>query len=142
MLKAYDGDLLCKRDPNGVLHVMRIRPRIVGSFDYEGTTFHYSAPVEDYIISLTDNWGMDGKPVDWGLEPLLRKFRQMDSWRDDTGLDKFAKSRERFAEDKKRMDRNDLRAAAADCRRDFAKSTNDIVIRQQSLDKKYNSKYY
>lgn len=137
VMKAYDSKLMVKRNSKGVINVYRERA-IADSFQHERITYVYVKPVYDLIVSLTDNWSDDGRPVDWGVEPLLAKFRQMDSWRDDTGYAKFCESRERYERDQERMRKNEIRARAADLRKDFAKATNDIVVKQESLDRRRN----
>lgn len=129
LLKEYDKQLYCRRDAAGTIHVYRKAVRFV-HFKWRGQKYAHASFYDQYIISLTDNWFHDGKPVDWGLEPIWRKFLQMDSWRDDTGYDRWAKSRDKYHEDQDRMRRNEFRAIAADMRKDFAKATNDFVVRK------------
>lgn len=128
LLKDYDSKLSAKRDAHGVIHVYRKR-NIADTFRYEDKTYVHVHHVDEYVISLTDTWQHDGKSVDWGLEPIWRKFLQMDSWRDDTGYARFLESKARYERDKHRMLKNDLRAYAAEARKDFAKATQDLVVR-------------
>lgn len=128
LVREYDSKLLARRDAHGVIHIYRKRP-IADSFTFQGINYVHVQHVDDYVISLTDTWTHEGRPVEWGLEPIWRKFLQMDSWRDDTGFAKFCESRERYERDKHRMLKNELRAKAADMRPEFAKATNDLVIR-------------
>lgn len=79
-----------------------------------------------FILPLTDDWTLRGKAVEWGVMPVISKLRQMDSWRDDSGLEKFAAARERHAENKKRATRNEFQAIASDIRSEVARVTNDI----------------
>lgn len=127
LLQSYDGDLFSRRDGQGMIHVYRRKP-VSDYFEWEGIKYVYVRCIEDYILSLSDTWYHDGRPVEWGLEPLLGKLQRMDSWRDDTGYERFARSRETYERDKIRMRRNEWRAAAADARRDFAKATNEIIV--------------
>lgn len=133
-VRNHDPLLFVKRDNAGTCHLYR-KKKVVDHFKYGDITYAHFKEVDDYIISLTDNWWHDGKPVEWGLEPLMRKIHQMDSWTNVNGFENFVKSRERAEQDKERMKRNEIRAHAADLRKDFAKATNDIVVRQETLDK-------
>lgn len=137
LVKSYDEALMARRDGKGVIHVYRKKPR-AACFEHNGIQYVHVFNVDDYIFSLTDTWKHEGRPVERGLEPIWQKISELDSWRDDTGYDEFAKRRERAEADKKRMRRNEFRARAADARRDFAKATNDIVVRQEALDKNKN----
>ena len=128
LVKEYDSKLLAKRDTHGVIHIYRKRP-VSDHFTHEGITYVHVFHVDEYVVSLTDTWTHEGKPVEWGLEPIWQKFCQMDSWRDDSGFARFVESRERYHRDQHRMLKNDLRAKAADMRADFAKATNDFVVR-------------
>jgi hypothetical protein len=128
ILKAHDKDLFARRDGKGTIHIYRVKPRIE-SFMHNGVRYSYSVRGEDYVISLTDNWYYDGSPREWGLEPLQRKILQMDSWTNVGGFDRFAESRERHEKDQQRMRRNEVHARALDMRKDFARATNDYVVR-------------
>lgn len=128
LVKRYDGKLLAKRDHKGVVHIYRKSP-IADTFQHEGISYVHVFHVDDYVVSLTDNWKHDGIAVDRGLDPIWAQLCRMDSWRDDGGYERFSKSRNRFKADQHRMLKNELRSRAADMRTDFAKATNDLVIR-------------
>jgi hypothetical protein len=87
-------------------------------------------PNPQFILALTDNWKLDGNPVDWGVEPLGRMLRSMDAWNNDSYFSEMVKRREMEEEDRNRMRMNEFRAIAADSRRDFAKATNEFVIQK------------
>lgn len=76
----------------------------------------------DFILALTDNWQPHGKPREYGIEFIMRvlRYKAIDEF------DEYVKARERREEDEKRQRHNEFRAAAADCRKDFAKATNHI----------------
>lgn len=79
-----------------------------------------------YIISLTDNWKPDGKSVEWGIEPMLDCLKSQDMWRNPNLFNEMVEGRERRERYREQSKRNDIRARAADLRRDFARATNDI----------------
>ena len=79
-----------------------------------------------FITALTDTWKEDGNPVDTGLEPLIQHIKSMDSWQTGSKLQEMRRRREREKEDENRQNRNEIRAIAADCRKEFAAATNDI----------------
>ncbi len=79
-----------------------------------------------FILALTDTWTLQGQPVEWGLEPLAWKLREMDSWRSDQEIKGMRQERERLKGIQANSKRNDLRAQAADMRKDFARATNEI----------------
>jgi len=98
------------------------------TFEWNGVVYAYSKPVDQFIMSFTEDWQEGSKPVDWGVEPLLERIQEIDSWRDDTGYQRFCERRERNERIKKQTLRNELRARAADMRVDFAKATNDLNL--------------
>lgn len=64
------------------------------------------------IFSLTDTWNVRGRPVPWGIEPVMARIREMDLWRDDSWADRMieqsAQSEERKAHDRRTMTENYL----------------------------------
>lgn len=116
---GYDRLLYAKR-VNGVVQIWR-QP-------YRATVTGISLmgrPEPEFIVALTHNWNLDGEPVEWGMEPILDQFRRMDSWQHDV-YGEICEKRERIERDSKRQEHNEIRARAADVRREFAKATNDI----------------
>ena len=97
----------------------------------EASDYHQSEPElahlnPQFILALTDTWKLNGQPVDWGLEPIMSQLRSMDRWSDSEQFNQMIKRREENEADQSRQKRNELRALAADSRRDFAKATNEI----------------
>lgn len=128
-LRQYDEDLFSKRDGDGVIHVFRKKPYMVGSFKYKDVTYSYTGVMEQHIFSLTEDWKNGSKPRDWGILRIMNYLQAIDSWRDDTGYDEFCKKREFNERDEHRMLKNDLRARALDMRPEFAKAFNEYVPR-------------
>lgn len=124
-LKSYDRDLYADRIQSGMVQIYRKSVRWE-SFKYDNFTFHYAKKNPQFILALTDNWLLTGKPAEWGLEPLIQRMKEMDQWRDDGQYARLVKERERQEEDKERSKRNNIRAIASDLRKDFAKATNEI----------------
>lgn len=127
LLKRYDSDLIPRRFMDGTLGIMRKR-RDFDFYRFEAQNFvlWFARDWEDLVLPCTDTWTESGRPVDWGIEPIFWKIQQLDGWRDDTDYDQFCKTREEKTRLRDRSFRNELRAAAADCRREFARATNDI----------------
>lgn len=124
-IKSYSKDLYAERSPNGSVQIYRKKTRWE-TFEFEGKTLHVSRLEPQLILNLTDDWTKRGRPVEWGLEPLASKIREMDTHRDDTMYDRMLKENQRVDEMNARYTYNEFKAAAADCRKEFAKATNDI----------------
>lgn len=122
-LKAHDSKLFVIKTHRGVLQVYREPEKSLGLYrpDISG-----SIPTPMLVFCLTDNWRLDGRPVRWGVEPVMNRLRAMDSWADSLSFDEMKSNRERLEADESRQRTNEFRAIAADMRRDFAKATNDI----------------
>ncbi len=123
-LKSYDWQLVSMRLGDRI-NVYRYNT-YWEPFEWQNKKYLYAKKVPQFILSLSENWLADGKPVDWGIEPLMRKIREMDQWRDDSMYENLTKQRERFKELKEREFKNNVKALAYDMRRDFAQATNDI----------------
>lgn len=122
-LKAHDPLLVAVEVPAGI-QVWRKAPNWQAS-EFGSDLTGKSQPMQ-FITALTDNWKEDGTPVDRGIEPLIYRIRQMDTWQSGSKLKEMRERREREDQDRKRMRRNENRAIAADCRKEFAAATNDI----------------
>lgn len=123
-VRRYDRKLFAVRTCNGMLQIYREADHAAASDADEALSI--SRPHPQFILALTDTWTLKGKPVEWGMEPILAKLRDMDSWREDKILENMLKIRARNEEDELRSMKNTNRAMAADLRKDFAKATNDI----------------
>ena len=127
LLKRYDSDLIPKRFGDGTLGIFRKRKAYdFYRFHEEKKVFWFIREWEDLVLPVTDNWTESGTPVDQGIEPIFWKIQQLDSWRNDGDYEQFCLNRDRRRANKDRAFKNEMRARAAYCRREFAKSVNDI----------------
>lgn len=108
-----------------MIRILRKGDRLEAS-DYNQKTPELVDLNPQLILSLTHDWKPSGMPVEWGVEPVLEMLRSMDSWTDPSMFTRMIARRERMESDAERAKRNEIRARAADMRRDFARSTNDI----------------
>lgn len=71
-LREHDDCLYAKRRNDGVILVCR-RSRNI-----------YSGTITDHlIITLTEDFTPTGKPVEWGVEPILARLKEMDGFNRD-----------------------------------------------------------
>jgi hypothetical protein len=66
-----------------------------------------------------------GKPVEWGIEPLLGRLREIDNHNHDV-LSRIWEENETKEQLRKRSQVSDIKAMAYDVRRDFARAVNDV----------------
>lgn len=120
-IKAYDRDLYAVKGANGVVQIMR-KTNNTDAFLYGDSIIAR----DQLVFALTDSWKLSGRPVEWGIDPILRKLSEMDAWSKERIYEDLVRTRERNEELRRRRNQNELRALAADCRKEFAKATNDI----------------
>lgn len=78
-----------------------------------------SRPKEHFVFALTSDWTLKGTPVDWGIEPLLSKLKESDSWRDDSYYAHMMKERNTSEDLRKRREHNNWKALGDDCQKDI-----------------------
>ena len=91
----------------------------------DGSTLWFFRPDHHFVTALTDIWTIRGKPVDWGLEPIMKRLDSLDLWRRDIVSDIEEQERKREESNARdRMTKNE--AFLSDFRSQFAKATSDI----------------
>lgn len=124
-VKKYDSDLFVRRTTGGMLQVCRDRYEW-DTYRVDGSTLRALVLKPQVILALTDTWNVNGRPVEWGIEPVMVQLRSMDTWTQEGLFEDMVKRREKKEADKQREFNNNVRAAALDMRPEFAKATNDI----------------
>lgn len=124
-LKLHDAELFCKPDENGCLQVYK---KTVG---YEAINFgdyvvHYSRIIPKSIMALTDTWTVRGNPVDWGIEPIMRKIQEMDTHNRADFLREMEKAFEKKNEDKQKEIVNKNEAFLYEHHKMFKKAFADV----------------
>jgi SOS response regulatory protein OraA/RecX len=111
-LKAYDYKLFAQRRRDGVICVMR------------DSELRLSCP--NFIMALTNNWTVEGRPVEWGIEVVINRLKAHDLWNNDTFVTNWLKEEEKETESRDKARRNSIESFLYDFRSQFAKATNDI----------------
>ena len=124
-LKKHDPLLYALKTNSGMRQVWRKAEKKDAAYAGFTEETETSSPCQ-FILALTEDWKLTGHAVEWGIEPVMQKILEMDSWRDDSTLSQIRKERERQKDIREQSRRNDLKARALDMRRDFARATNDI----------------
>lgn len=125
-LREYDKDLYAIRESSkGMIQVYRKATRPY-YFEYEGVNFVALMSNPQYILALTDNWSLTGKPADWGVDQLLLRIRSIDSFNAGKKAEDLIKSYEasQARKDKQRQDDNE--AWLRDNRNVFKNAFNEI----------------
>lgn len=97
-VRQYDRDLYCIKGDSH--HVIMRKAYRAKKYDVEGVTLICFERRDEPVFHLTDNWQVNGRPADWGIEPIMRRLRYADSrneqafiWEKDKLDEKFEKSR-------------------------------------------------
>lgn len=125
VVSAYDSTLFAIRTVNGMLQIHRKMDKLKVSNHYQ-TALLPGEYHPQFILALTDTWKLTGKPVDWGIEPIMAQIRSMDAWAKEDLYSDMCKRRARENELKDQHFKSEVRASADELRRDFAQATNDI----------------
>jgi len=133
-LKAHDSKLYAKREEYGAIHVYR---ETVGFdvCDWEGGKLLISRLQPHFVFALTDNWTVTGKPIEWGIEPVMARVKEMDLWNQNT-LEKILAHNQAIDESNDRSRMTNHEAFAADIRSQFKKAFSDVNV--SSLEKTDN----
>lgn len=96
-----------------------------GRYDlYRKSKFGCNPP--NFIFSITDDWTVSGRPVEWGIDNILNRLKAHDLWRDDKFVENYIKEHEKDEESKARDRRNSIEAFMYDFRRQFARATDSV----------------
>lgn len=137
-VKRHDPELYAL-NKDGVIHVFRYSRRFESHRLDDESYITWSREAPHYILSLTHNWKMAGRPVDWGILPLQAKLKAMDLWNRDIAGD-LEKDYIKDQEGSERDLRNNIEAFLYDYRREFAKATDGINT--GNLDKKFDKRRF
>ena len=124
-LQTYDSLLYAKNDC-GTIRIYRkfkeVRREALNIY----TPIFAVVRNDHLVMSLTDTWGSRGKPVDWGIEPIMARIKALDLWNSDNLSTKFFVDEDKEEISKRRDFRNNLESFLYDFRSQFARATNDV----------------
>lgn len=124
-VKLRDRELYCERDKEGKLCVYRKSLRWEIYRLKNGIALQFARPAPHFIFALTHNWAMNGRPVDWGIEPILARLKAIDLWNRDLASDIIAEE-EKTLESAARARTNSTESFLLDFRKQFARTFNDV----------------
>lgn len=147
VLKAYDRDLYAepvsakrrRADYDETIHsspweyveqvhIKRHVKRLETYWLDKDTKMSITVDTGEYLFALTRDWTMSADRVDWGIEPVMAKIRDMDiHYRGGVDLfDEAEKSQLKGAEAKERARKNVLEDGLREMHPIFKKNTNDV----------------
>lgn len=127
-VKQHDYKLFCDKDHRTGTYCIFRKTIKFETYDVDGTTISFALPDRHMVTALTDNWNINGVPVDWGLLPIMDRIRRIDLWNNEVMVQKMISEYEKADEDKRktRMDKHEDQAEMF--RHDFKKSFGDHIV--------------
>lgn len=135
-VREYDRELYAEYS-HGRIDILRKTYTYV-PYDVDGVTILVCKEEPYRVLCLTDTWNAWGKPVDWGIEPIMAKLRRSDLWKRDIASEVVSHN-EKIKETKSRDMKNNLEGFLSDNRSKFKRAFGDINT--SLLDKKKDRRY-
>lgn len=123
-IQSHDRDLYVRRESHGI-NVYR-KGTAFDYFDLDGFRLLYSRPNPKFILALTDNWNVTGKPVDWGIEPVIQRLKAIDMQGDFNEVTTLMDQMEKDEEQKIISKRSKFEDMAKEMRPVFAKAFDGV----------------
>ena len=125
-LKKRDAKLYVHKNYKGVLQVMR-ESYAHHPYLLDDCVVYALVPTPHFIFALTDNWTASGKACEWGVEPVLKRLTEIDTWNDHSFVNKdLEKHNKKVDESKAREVNNKIESAVYESHRVFKKTFADI----------------
>ncbi len=132
-LRSYDRELYCAEDTEGKLCVWR-KVSKAERLTYEGVNLVFVRPDSHRVFSLTHDWGVKGRPADWGILPIMAKVKSCDIWQRDIVRD-LEIQEEKIEKSASRDLDNKNEAFLKEFRPQFAKAFNDTRVANMDMKK-------
>lgn len=124
-VRYHDYKLFCARNAEGKLCIYRKGHSLESYQLGENTSLTFVRPTSDLVCALTHNWQVTGYSVDWGIEPIMARLRDMDLWNRDLASEIIAKE-EKAIESRERDRMNHTESFLYDFHSQFKKTFSDI----------------
>ncbi len=131
-LKRYDSDLFAERTRDGAACVFRKIKRFVPVCEGEGFRLLNLQEDKQFVFALTDTWTLSGTPRDWGIDDVVGRIQQLDSWAHKDLLERLDAENEKVDESNKRSMKNEMEAFWSHEHSRFKKATGDVLTHSLS----------
>jgi hypothetical protein len=133
-VQTYDRELYCDKNMEGMLCIYR-KGRRYESYQLEdGSVLTYARPSPHFVFALSDTWRATGKPVEWGVVPILNRLKALDLWNRDL-VGELEAAYDKDEESNARKRRNDTESFLLDFRSQFKKTFNDTRVANMDMKK-------
>lgn len=129
-LQAHDKRLYAERMPDGSIHVFRENSYVPLGFK----------PSPHFVVALTEDWTLDGRPVEWGALPLIDKIKSIDTWNKgftaDDLIERYKRAYDSQDKQRKNMTEDFFRDARGAFKKDFSEiNTSNMDVKEESKKK-------
>lgn len=124
-VRKYDRELYARMGFEGRIDIFR---RCFGfeTYSLDGGIVIQKLKEEPYrVLALTDTWNAWGKPVDWGIEPIMAKLKACDLWQRNVAEETNAHN-QKIDESQDRHLKSETEAYLKDNRRAMAKAWENV----------------
>lgn len=98
---------------------------VVGRLDvYRKSSLGCNPP--HYVFSLTENWTVSGKPVEWAIDVVLNRIKAHDLWRDESYTEQVIEDLARESDRRDKALKNSIESFLIEFRGQFAKATDSV----------------
>lgn len=125
-IRKHDPKLFC-RSREGKLCIYRESTRVETYYLDDNVILHSVRSAPHFVMALTDSWKFDGEAVDWGLEPILARLRDMDLWNRDL-VSEMEKKHDEHEQKKLRELRNNSEDFLYEFRDKFKETFKDVNV--------------
>ena len=134
-LKAHDRTLYARQSKDGVVRVYQRTKSWVEIYRDEFKSVKTLCDGEWHVCSLTDTWAANGKPQEWGIEPVMDHIRRNSLEYRDNLLREIEQEQERRSESRARDVRNISEAVAFEMREDMKHAFKDVLTHSMDMSK-------
>lgn len=124
-IREYDRDLFAKEETGSIAIYRKCKEW--RSYNLGDGTFISELIVNPWrVISLTENWSVNSKRVEWGIDVIINRLKACDLWNNGMTFEDFKELDEKYEKSRDTDRRNTIESFLYEFRSGFAKSTNDI----------------
>ena len=128
VVKEHDFELYAERNNFGVICVYRRGKRFVPFMISKDANYYGVTDSPQFVLALTHNWLTNGKPLEWGAEPIIKRIKAHDIWCNEKLFADLEEQDDKRSASKDKDFSNKTEAFLHDAHSSFKKGWNDIRV--------------
>jgi len=125
VIKGHDSELFAKRVAERII-VYRNAYRWGKPYKIDTGFLRSLEFTPQFVLALTDDWQFNGKPRDWGWEPIRKRLKDMDWWENEQFLEELEAEEKAIEESKNKDVKNNIESFMYDQHSSIKKSWSDV----------------